>query len=82
MPEEDPPPFTSFLLAPETYAMPTLIWRTGVGCEEENYHRDFHNLFSCVEPCIHDTPIYKQPWTRTAPALSGPAKRGTPKALA
>ena len=36
MPEEDPPPFASLLLAPEKCAMPTLIWRTGVGCEEEN----------------------------------------------
>jgi hypothetical protein len=37
MPEEDPPPFASILLAPEKQAMPSLIWRTGVGCEEENY---------------------------------------------
>ena len=36
MPEEDPPPFASILLALEKRAMPTLISKTGVGCEEEN----------------------------------------------
>ena len=36
MPEEDPPPFASILLTLDKRAMPTLIWRTGVGCEEEN----------------------------------------------
>jgi hypothetical protein len=81
MPEEDPPPFASILLAPEKQATPTLIWRTGVGCEEENYQRDFHDPFTCVEPCIHNTPIYRQTWALTVPAVSGPAKRGTPKAL-
>ena len=43
--EEDPPLFASILLAPETQAMPTLIRRTGVGCEKENYQRDFHDPF-------------------------------------
>ena len=44
MPEEDPPPFAIILLASEKQATPTLIWRTGVGCEEENYQRDFLDL--------------------------------------
>ena len=25
--------------------MPDLIWRTSVGCEEENYQEDLHDLF-------------------------------------
>ena len=59
--------------------MPALIWGAGVGCEEENYQRDFHDPFSCVEPCLHNAPIYRQTWTRTAPAPNRPVKHGTPK---
>ena len=59
--------------------MPALIWGTGVGCEEENYQREFHDLFSRVEPCLHNAPIYRQAWTQTAPASNGPVKLGTPK---
>jgi hypothetical protein len=35
--------------------------------------------FTCVEPCIHNTPIYRQMWAQTAPAFSGPAKTGHTK---
>ena len=58
--------------------MPALIWGTGVGCEE-NYQRDFHDLFSRVEPYLHNAPIYRQAWTQTAPASNGPVKNSTPK---
>ena len=50
-----------------------------MGYEEENYQRDFHDSFSCVEPCIHNTSIYRQTWAQTAPALSGSAKTGHTK---
>jgi len=59
--------------------VPTHIWRTGVGYEEENYQRDFHDPLSCVEPCIHNTSIYRQTRAQTAPALNGPAKTGHTK---
>ena len=35
--------------------------------------------FTCVEQCIHNTPIYRQTWAQTAPAFSGPAKMGHTK---
>ena len=35
--------------------------------------------FTCVEPCIHNTPIYRQTWAQTAPALSWSAKMGHTK---
>ena len=35
--------------------------------------------FTCVEPCIHNTHIYRQTWAQTAPAFSGPAKTGHTK---
>ena len=79
MPEEDPPPFASILLAPEKRAMPTLIWRTGVGCGEENWRMELHDPPTCVEPCVHNTLIYRQTWARTAPAFSGSAKTGHAK---
>jgi len=52
MPKEDPPPFASILLAPEKQAMPTIIGRTGVGCEEENWRMELYDLFTCAEPYI------------------------------
>ena len=46
---------------------------------EENYQTDFHDLFFHVESCLHNVPIYRQEWTRMAPAPNGPVKRSTPK---
>ena len=37
--------------------------------------------FTCVEPCIHNTPIYRQTGTQTAPAPNGSVKQGTTKVL-
>ena len=79
MSEEDPPPFASILLAPEIRAMPTLIWRTGVGCEEENWRMELHDPTTCVEPCIHNPLIYRPTKAPTVPAISGPARTGHTK---
>ena len=81
MPKEDPPPFASILLAPEKRVMPTLIWRTGVGCGEENWRMELHDPSTCVEPCIHNPLIYRPTKPPTVPAVNGPSRTGHTKSL-
>ena len=35
--------------------------------------------FTCVEPCIHNTPIYRQTWAQTAQRSAGQPKTGHTK---
>ena len=79
MSEADPPPFASILLAPEKRAMPTLIWRTGVGCEEENWRMELHDPSTCVEPRIHNPLIYRPTKAPTVLTVSRPARTGHTK---